>query len=68
MARHAGWQVFKQLVLESRQNGSRQAVPEASTAGAAASGGSSLSPDTQGSDGQMQALQDQARKLRLQVS
>jgi hypothetical protein len=66
----AGWQVFKQLVLEYRAAGGR-GLPAASAAGADAAGSSSSSStqaDSQhDSDSQAQALQDQLRKLRLQV-
>lgn len=74
----AGWQVFKQLVLEGRSGTNQQVSPAADTAAAAQAagdtssshGGSKPVVDADagpGSSSQVQALQDQLRKLRLQV-
>jgi kinesin family protein 6/9 len=77
----ASWQVFRQLVLESRHSrGAHQPLIAASTGGAdaaavsrgqegASSSSSSQSVSGPGQDSmeQVQALQSQLRKLRLQV-
>jgi hypothetical protein len=59
--------VFKQLVLESRRSG--QGVPAAATVLTATGESSSQAASSQdpSSSNQMQAMQDQLRKLRLQV-
>jgi kinesin family protein 6/9 len=80
----ASWQVFKQLLLESRRSGTHQ-PPTAALAGGAdtaagsrgreeATSGSSSSSSSQAASQpsqdnleQVQALQSQLRKLRLQV-
>lgn len=66
--------VFKQLVLEGRDPG-RQQTSATAAAATQPTGAPGSSVDTPGSiqgggqdAGQLQALQDQARKLRLQVT
>lgn len=63
----AGWQVFKQLVLESRHGG--QCVPAAATAlnATGESKGQAASSQEPSDGSQMQTMQDQLRKLHLQV-
>jgi hypothetical protein len=74
----AGWQVFKQLVLEGRSGTNLQVSSATDTAAAAQAAGDTSSSHSgskppedadagPGSSSQVQALQDQLRKLRLQV-
>lgn len=65
----AGWQVFKQLLLESRRSGLQQALPPAAVGTSTATTSSAQPSTSQGpaDDSQTRAMQDQLRKLRLQV-
>jgi hypothetical protein len=67
--RPAGWQMFKQLLLESRRGGVQQASPPVVEGTSAATTSSVRPSPSQGpaDDSQMRAMQDQLRKLRLQV-
>jgi kinesin family protein 6/9 len=66
---HTGWQVFRQLVLESRAAGRQHAQ---AADGASAPAGTSSAADDGGGSGssdasQARGLQEHVRKLRLQV-
>lgn len=69
----AGWQVFKQLLLEGKHGVAANAVEPAAPAGSSnanSSGSSSKAADTSTNSGasSVKALQEQVRKLQLQVS